>query len=171
MTTPIYKATIGAYIRQTEALAAIMAKGREHLDDKVDAFINESLCEDMLPFSFQIKSVHHASAGAITSLQTGHAGPPPATELNDYAALEAMVADTLEKLKAVSADDLDKLLGNDVVFAMGDMKIPFTGMGYLTSFSLPNFYFHVTTAYNLLRRAGVPLGKRYFLGAMDMNLG
>jgi hypothetical protein len=114
MTTPIYKATIGAYIRQTEALAAIMAKGREHLGDKVDAFINESLCEDMLPFSFQIKSVHHASAGAITSLQTGHAGPPPATELNDYAALEAMVADTLEKLKAVSADDLDKLLGNDV---------------------------------------------------------
>ena len=171
MTTPIYKATIGAYIRQAEAIAAIMAKGREHLGDKADAFINERLCEDMLPFSFQIKSIHHSTANAIKSLETGQAGPPPATELNDYAALEALLADAIAALKAVTPEALDKLLENDVVFAMGDMKIPFNGMGFLTSFSLPNFYFHTTTAYNLLRRAGVPLGKRDFLGAMDLNMG
>lgn len=171
MTTPIYKATIGAYIRQTEALAAIVAKGREHLGDKADAFINESLCEDMLPFSFQIKAVNNGSAGALTALESGQAGPPGPMELNDYAALEALLAETIETLKAVTPEKLDELVQNDVVFAMGDMKIPFTGLGYLTSFSLPNFYFHITTAYNLLRRAGVPLGKRDFLGAMDMNFG
>lgn len=171
MTTPIYKATIGAYIRQAEALAAIMAKGREHLGDKADAFINERLCEDMLPFAFQIKAVNNGSVGAIDALRTGQAGPPGAMELNDYAALETLLKETIDTLKSVLPEELDALLTNDVVFAMGDMKIPFTGMGYLTSFSLPNFYFHITTAYNLLRRAGVPLGKRDFLGAMDMNFG
>lgn len=171
MTTPIYKATIGAYIRQAEALAAIMAKGREHLGDKADAFINEQLCHDMLPFSFQIKAVNNGSIGAISALESGKAGPPGPMELNDYAALETLLAETIDALKTVTPDQLDTLLKNDVVFAMGDMKIPFTGLGYLTSFSLPNFYFHITTAYNLLRRAGVPLGKRDFLGAMDLNFG
>ncbi|MEM8616301.1 MAG: DUF1993 domain-containing protein [Pseudomonadota bacterium] len=171
MTTPLYKATIGAYLRQTEALAAIVAKGREHLGDKADAFIHESLCEDMLPFSFQVKAVNNASVGALDALESGHAGPPGAMELNDYAALETLLAETIKGLKSVTPEKLDTLTQNDVVFAMGDMKIPFTGMGYLTSFSLPNFYFHVTTAYNLLRRAGVTIGKRDFLGAMDLNFG
>ncbi len=171
MTTNIYKATIGAYIRQAEALAAIMAKGREHLGDKADAFINESLCEDMLPFSFQIKAINNGSVAAVTALETGQAGPPEPMELNDYAALETLLADTIEALKAVTPEKLDALLKNDVVFAMGDVKIPFTGLGFLTSFSLPNFYFHITTAYNLLRRTGVPLGKRDYLGGMDLNFG
>lgn len=173
MTTPIYKSTIGAYLRQAESLSAIMAKGREHFEAKgmdIDAFVNESLHDDMLPFSFQIRSVaHHGDVAEV--LRTGRAGPPPPLEVKDYATLENLVAETISKLHAVTPDELDSLLNADVVFTLGEMKMPFTGLGYLTSFSLPNFYFHTTTAYNLLRQKGVEIGKRDYLGAIDLNVG
>jgi len=171
MSTQFYKSTIGVMIRQAESLAAIMTKGREHLGDDADAFINESLCADMLPFSFQIRSVYHSTAGNLEALQSGLAGPPEAMELNSYADLEALLAKAIDALKAVTPEELDSLLDKDVVFALGDLKIPFKGLGFMTSFALPNFYFHTTTAYNLLRQKGVQIGKRDYLGAMDMNFG
>ena len=67
MTTAFHKSTIGAITRQAEALAGILAKGREHLGAGADAFVNETLCDDMLPFSFQIRSVHHHTAGNIAA--------------------------------------------------------------------------------------------------------
>lgn len=171
MTTPLYKATIGAMIRQAEALQAIMAKGREHLGAEADGFIHERLCEDMLPFSFQVRSVHHHTVGMIKALETGKAGPPQPQDVTTYAQLEGLLGEAIDALKAVTPDALEKLLENDVTFAMNDMKIPFTGLGFVSSFELPNFYFHATTAYNLLRRKGVSIGKRDWLGAMELNLG
>ena len=171
MTSNLYKSTIGAMLRQAEALRGVLTKGREHLGADADAFINQSLCEDMLPFSFQIRSMAHSSAGAIESLRTGAATPPPALEIDSYADLEALLDKTIEDLKAVTAEELETLVQNDVTFAMGDMKLPFTGLGFLTSFSVPNYYFHTTTAYNLLRQKGVSIGKQDYLGAIDLNFG
>jgi hypothetical protein len=59
--------------------------------------------------------------------------------------------------------------GKDVVFEIGGRKMPFTAEGFLMSFSLPNFYFHAATAYDILRMKGVPLGKRDFMGQMRMK--
>lgn len=171
MTTPIYKSTIGVMIRQAEALQAIVAKGREHLGGEADAFINERLTEDMLPFSFQIRAVCNSAWGNIEAIRSGQAGPPPEMEIASYAQLETLLAETIENLKSVSPEEVDTLLDKDLIFALGDFKIPFKGLGFLNSFALPNFYFHATTAYNLLRRKGVALGKRDYLGAMDMNMG
>jgi len=171
MTTPIYKSTIGVMIRQAEALAEIMKAGREHLGDGADAFINEALTDDMLPFSFQIRAVCHSSWGNVESMRSGQASPPADMDVSTYAQLEALVADTIANLKSVDASELDTLLDKDVIFALGDFKIPFKGLGFMTSFAIPNFYFHVTTAYNLLRQKGVAIGKREYLGAMDMNMG
>jgi hypothetical protein len=64
---------------------------------------------------------------------------------------------------------VNTLEGKDVVFEVRDMKLPFTAEGFLLSFSLPNFYFHATTAYDILRTKGVPLGKRDFLGKMRLK--
>ena len=61
------------------------------------------------------------------------------------------------------------LEGKDVTFQIRDTKIPFTAEGFVQSFSLPNFYFHATTAYDILRSKGVPLGKRDFLGRMRLK--
>jgi hypothetical protein len=171
MTTPIYKSTIGVMIRQAEALAGIMATGREFLGADADAFIDEKLTEDMLPFSFQIRAVYHQSTGGIQSMRSGQAGPPPDMEISSYAQLESLLADAIAELKSIEASELDSLLDKDLVFVLGDFKLPFKGVGFLTSFMIPNFFFHLTTAYNLLRQKGVPIGKREYLGAMDMNMG
>ncbi|MCR9270587.1 MAG: DUF1993 domain-containing protein [Henriciella sp.] len=171
MTTPIYKSTIGVMIRQAEALTGILTAGREHLGDGADAFINEKLIEDMLPFSFQIRAVCHQSLGGIKSMRSGQAGPPPEMSISTYADLEKLLADTIAELKTITPEELDSLLDKDLVFVLGDFKLPFKGLGFLTSFLMPNFFFHMTTAYNLLRQKGVPIGKREYLGAMDMNMG
>ncbi|MEL7112927.1 MAG: DUF1993 domain-containing protein [Pseudomonadota bacterium] len=171
MTTPIYQSTIGVMIRQAEALVGIMSAGREHLGDEADAFINEKLTEDMLPFSFQIRAACHQSIGGLGAISTGQAGPPPDMDVTSYAQLETLLADTITGLKSIEPAELDSLLDKDLVFVIGDFKLPFKGLGFITSFLMPNFFFHMTTAYNLLRQKGVPIGKREYLGAMDMNMG
>ena len=64
---------------------------------------------------------------------------------------------------------MDALAGNAMYFRMGDFELPFTAESFVMSFALPNFYFHATTAYDMLRIAGVPLGKMDFLGQMRLG--
>jgi hypothetical protein len=59
--------------------------------------------------------------------------------------------------------------GSEVIFEFRDRRLPFTALGFLTSFSLPNFYFHATTAYDILRSRGVPVGKRDYLGQLRLK--
>jgi uncharacterized protein len=61
------------------------------------------------------------------------------------------------------------LAGGDVTFRLGDRALPFTTEGFLMSFSLPNFFFHATTAYDILRHKGAPIGKRDFMGEMGLK--
>lgn len=171
MTTPIYKSTIGVMIRQAEALAGILTAGREHLGDEADTFVNQTLIDDMLPFSFQIRAVCHSSWGNIEAMRSGQAAPPADMNVTSYAQLETLLAETIENLKTIEPAELDSLLDNDLIFVLGDFKLPFKGLGFLTSFAMPNFFFHMTTAYNLLRQKGVQIGKREYLGALDMNMG
>ncbi len=79
------------------------------------------------------------------------------------------MADTGEGLRRLSREEVDALSGRDMVFQIGERKVPFTTDNFLLSFSLPNFYFHATTAYDILRTKGVPLGKRDFLGRMRIK--
>jgi hypothetical protein len=122
----------------------------------------------MFPFSFQLLSVVHHSINAIEGARAGVFGPPGPQEL-DYAGLEALVADALARLKALSPDEVNALEGKDVVFRIGQGQIPFTAEGFLMSFSLPNLHFHAATAYDILRQKGAPLGKRDYLGAMKLK--
>ena len=91
-------------------------------------------------------------------------GPVPAL---DYAGFQKAVSEAREALEQIKPDEVNSLEGKDVVFQVGDRKLPFTVEGFLLSFSLPNFYFHATTAYTILRTKGaVPLGKRDYLGRL-----
>jgi len=87
----------------------------------------------------------------------------------DYKGLQGLVGDAVAELKTVERDEIDALEGNDMKFKMGDIEIPFTAENFILSFSLPNFYFHATTTYDILRMAGVPLGKMDFLGEMRVG--
>ena len=87
----------------------------------------------------------------------------------DFAGLQKQVSEAREELQKLKPDEVNGLAGKDMVFQMRDNKLPFTAEGFLLSFSLPNFYFHATTAYDILRSKGVPLGKRDFLGRLRMK--
>ncbi|MFC6198749.1 DUF1993 domain-containing protein [Ponticaulis profundi] len=172
MSFSLFDATVPGYIRTLNAISGVLAKGREYYKEHaldVESIPDERLCGDMLPFSFQINSIRHHSIEAIDAIKSGQFGIPGAMEKTDYASLEALVKKTVEELSALTPDDVNACEGNDVIFTLGEMKIPFTATGFLMSFSVPNFHFHATTTYDILRMKGVPVGKRDYLGALEVK--
>ena len=144
-----------------------MAKGRAHCEANgldLDEIVAMRLIEDMLPFRFQVISIAHHSLGAIQGVEAGLFRPPQMSEL-DYGGLEKLIADARSGLAEYSQETIDGLADNDLTFRLGRMSLPFTGKDFLLSFSLPNFYFHATTAYDMLRMKGTPIGKRDFMAA------
>jgi hypothetical protein len=79
------------------------------------------------------------------------------------------VADARAELEGLDRGEIDALVGKDMAFGLGERKLPFVAEDFVLSFSLPNLYFHATTAYDILRNKGVPLGKRDFMGALRIK--
>lgn len=173
MSVSLHEVSVGRYLQTLGAIQGVLKKGREYCEANginPDSLMGERLCGDMLPLSFQIVSVQHHSLGAIEAAKSGQSGPPSAPMPETYAAAEAMVADTIASLKALTPEAVAAVEGNDVTFNLGQVKLPFSAVGYILSFSLPNFYFHASTTYDILRMKGVPLGKRDFMGAMMLKM-
>ena len=172
MAISLYDATVANYIQTATAVAGFLDRGLAHCTDNgldPEALVETRLFDDMLPLRFQIVSVHHHSVDAIEGVKAGVFGPPTDQRPHDYAGLQALVAETVASLKAFKRDEVDALQGKDVSFKMRNMEMPFVAENFLFSFSLPNFYFHSATAYDILRSKGVPLGKRDFMGPIRMK--
>lgn len=172
MAVSLYDLSVTNYLQTLGAVEGFLGKSASHFSDsKVDAnaVADERLAPDMLPFRFQIHSVVHHSLGAIRGVQAGVFAPPGPVPALDFAGLQKQVGEAREELQNLSPAEVNGLEGKDMVFQIRDNKLPFTAEGFLLSFSLPNFYFHATTAYDILRSKGVPLGKRDFLGRMRMK--
>jgi hypothetical protein len=173
MAISLYDLSVTNYLQTLGAMEGFLAKGLTHFQEtKTDpnTVLDERLHSDMLPFKFQVWATAHHSLGAIKGVKEGVFGPPAAIPATmDYAGLQKAVTEAREALQQVKAADVDATQGKDVTFQLPTMKIPFTAEGFLLSFSLPNFYFHATTAYDILRNKGVPLGKRDFLGRMRIK--
>lgn len=170
MAFALYDATVGTYKQILGSIMGVLAKGREHLEENggVEAMVKDRLVPDMLPFSFQVISVAHHSIGALKGVQEGVFGPPTMADL-DYTGLENLIGEAVAGIEDFDTDTVNAFVGNPVEFRMGSMTMPFKAEDFLLTFSLPNFYFHATTTYDLLRAKGVQLGKRDFLGRMRMN--
>lgn len=172
MAISFYDASVQNYLQILGALSGVLDKGAKHCAEKgidPESIVETRLAPDMLPFRFQIHSVRHHSKHAIEGMRSGKFGPPADLPPDNYKALQGVVADTQSWLKDLKADEVNALEKNDVVFEIRGMKMPFTATGFLLSFSLPNFYFHATTAYDILRSKGAPLGKRDFMGQPRMK--
>ena len=172
MTTSLYDLSVASYLQIVPAVEKFLEKARVHFAEAgldPDTLVTHRLYDNMAPLSFQAVSVAHHSIDAIEGLKLGVFGPPTATAPSTYAGLQAMIAEAKAALEALTPDEVDSYAGKDVTFQMGDFKIPFTAETFILSFSLPNFYFHATTAYDLLRMKGAPFGKRDFLGALRMK--
>ncbi|WP_293610329.1 DUF1993 domain-containing protein [Ponticaulis sp.] len=172
MSFTLYDATVPGFIRVCESTLHAMKLGRDYCRENalnLEDILDERLCGDMLPFSFQIKSVCTHTIGAINGATEGVFSPIPPMSQPDYTQLEEMLAVTISELKALDPSEVNSLGGGDVMFSMKEIKIPFTVEGFFMSFSIPNMHFHATTAYDILRMKGVPLGKRVYLGNLDIK--
>ncbi len=172
MAITLYDISVANYLQVLGSTSQVLAKGAEYAsanDLDLAELIETRLRPDMRPFRFQGISVVHHSLGAIKGIKAGFFEPPPALPELDYAGLQGLVADASAELQAMPRADIDALEGKAMKFKMGDFEIPFIAENFVLSFSLPNFYFHATTLYDILRIAGVPLGKMDFLGTMRVN--
>ena len=166
MTISLHDISVRTYLQTTKAMARFLEKGRVHFEENgkdLSELVEARVHPDMLPLRFQIVSVAQHSLGALKALQEGRFGPPKAAQ-EDYRALQDLMTNTVSELKQLTPEAIDPLQGKDVVFEFGEMKLPFVAEDFILSFSLPNFFFHATTAYDILRTQGVPLGKADFMG-------
>jgi len=172
MAFSLYDATIPAYRQTLGAVAGLLVTAealceQQHIppQDIIDA----RLAEDMLPFAYQVKSTTVHSLGSIEGVRRGvfspDTTPPPPT----FTALKARVAETLNALEAIQPAEVESFIGRDMRFEFREHRLEFTAENFLLSFSLPNFYFHASTAYDILRWRGARIGKRDFLGRLRLK--
>ncbi len=172
MAISLYEMSVPTYLQTLGAVSGFMEKGLAHCRNATPppARWSSTACSRTWPRSaFQIRSVAHHSFGAMEALKSGVFSPPGRGEPLDYAGLQKLVADTKAKMEALKPDEVNALEGKDVAFQFGETKIPFTAETFVLSFSLPNFHFHATTAYDILRSRGVPIGKRDYMGRMRIK--
>ncbi len=172
MSLSLYDVSITNYLQTLGAVAHILEKGAAHASAQgrdPDELARLRLRDDMADFSFQIISVWHHSLGAIRGVREGLFQPPPKLGELGYAELQGLVAEASAELAAVQADELNAMADKPLLFRAGQMEVPFTATNFILSFSLPNFYFHATTAYDILRIEGTPLGKMDYLGALRVQ--
>ncbi len=167
MAFSLYSATIPSYLQTLGAVSGLIDKAEAHCREKnlgPEKLIQARLAEDMLPFAYQVKSTAVHSFGSIEGVRRGVFSPDSTQPPDTFAALRSRVAETITVLQAIAPSEIESFIGRDMRFAFGDRHIDFTAEDFLLSFSLPNFYFHATTAYDILRWQGLPLSKRDFLG-------
>jgi hypothetical protein len=171
----LHDVTVPSFLQNLRATRGVLERGLAHCSETgMDPaeLVETRLAADMHPLRFQVNSVVHHSLGAIQGVLAGAFSPPPDLGLLDYAALQELVADAEAKVQAISPEQLNAAADGEVEFSIkGRVLMRFVAADFLLSFSLPNFYFHATTAYDILRMKGVQLGKRDYLGAMRIKAG
>jgi uncharacterized protein len=172
MAFSLYDATVANYLQILGAVGGFLDKSLTHFCERgIDPteIVEARLAPDMLPLRFQIVSVAHHSRGAMEAAKSGMFTPSLGKPDLDYAALQALVTEARNELSALTPEVVNALVGRDVTFKFRDHTLLFTAEGFLMSFSLPNFFFHATTAYDILRHKGAPLGKRDFMGRLRLK--
>jgi len=166
MTISMYQASVPYFLRMLGNLKAILQKGAAHAEvRKFDTAVlfNERLAPDMLPLARQVQIASDNAKGCAARL----AGiDPPKFEDHEttYPQLVERIDKTVAFLKTLKPAQIDGSEGREIVLKFPNQTLTFKGLNYLTQFAIPNFTFHVVTAYNILRHNGVDLGKADFLG-------
>ncbi|MDM0072900.1 DUF1993 domain-containing protein [Variovorax sp. J2P1-59] len=166
MALSFYDISVPVFIRGLGQLSHVLDKGLAHAQsagiDPVE-FVNARLAPDMFTLAGQVQSASDASKLGTARI-AGIAAPSfPDTETT-YAELQDRVAKTIDYLNSVDRALIDGAEGREVTMKVRGAELKFTAQRYLLQFALPNFFFHVTTAYDVLRHSGVPLSKLDYLG-------
>jgi hypothetical protein len=167
MTLSLYNAIVPSNLQILRSVSGLITKAEAFCAERnlpPEEIIKASLAHDMFAFDYQVKSAAVHSLGAIESVRRGVFSPDYTTPPDTFAALKARIAETVKGLEAIDAAEMNGFVGRDMRFEFGERRMDFTAEEFLLSFSQPNFYFHATTAYDILRWKGLPIGKRDFMG-------
>lgn len=170
MSLSMYDISVPVFRQILSALSGVVDKAEAQCKSTgadEAAWLGSRLFEDMQPFTFQVMQAIAHSAGAVARM-CGQ-DYPRATGLDSFASCKAAVAAAIASLDAVKPADLEGMEDRDVTLESPRGSMQFTGRGYLLTFAYPNFFFHATTAYDLMRHKGVPIGKRDFMGAVQLK--
>ena len=170
MTLSMYQASVPVFIRMLNNLAAILEKAAIHADaKKIDpvVLINFRLYPDMLPFAKQIQIAADAAKNGIGRL-VGIEAPKFEDNEKTFPELIERVRKTIEYLNTIKAEQIDGSEGKEIIIQSHGSTLTYHGQDFLLNRALPNLYFHITTAYAILRHNGVELGKRDYLGPADL---
>jgi hypothetical protein len=162
----MYKASVPVVLNALTNLKAILGKAEAWAAEKnvkEATVLNARLALDMLPFSRQIQLVSDTAKGIAARLG-GVENPGYADEEATFADLHERLQKTIDFVSSVDAKGFAGSETRDIVLKFPSRTMEFTGLSYLTGFAIPNLFFHVTTAYAILRHSGVPIGKSDYLG-------
>ena len=167
MAISMYQISLPIFVRQLNGLAGCMKKAQAvYAEKKYDesTLLSCRFYPDMFSFAKQVQiATDHARNCA--ALLAGLEAPKYEDNETSLAQLIARVEKTIAYLKTIKPEQVDGAEGKTVIVKMRDREMNFTGMELLQNRSMPNFYFHTTTAYDLIRHNGVEIGKRDFMGA------
>lgn len=168
MTSPMYTHSVPVFKQLLTALKALLVQADAHAAAKSiepDALLQARLYPDMFPLVRQVQIAADFSRG-ISARLAGIEVPVYEGKEKSFADLDALLARTLEFLDSVNSAQFDGSETKEIVLRPGTPKEKkLSGQAYLANYGLPQFFFHVTTAYNLLRHNGLSIGKRDYMGA------
>jgi len=166
----LFDVSIPVYLNSLRNLSAILDKAQAHAKGQGGdpaSYLDSRLIEDMHPLARQIQMVSDAAKGGAARLAGVVPTSMPDTETT-WADLKGRLQKTIDFVASIKPEQVDGREDSTIELKFPGRTMTFTGKDFLTNFSLPNFYFHVVTAYGLLRKEGVPLGKMDFLAAAQM---
>ncbi len=183
MAISLYDMSVPTFLQTLRALGVVLDRSIAHCMEKgidLQELVTASLISDMAPFHFQIEAMTHHAVWGVQTAKTGAFTSPPLIGEMPFAQLRAMVSQAVADLEALTPDEVnswgDRSMDivvyrpvdetNATTSAWGPQTMAFTPETFLLSYSLPNFYFHAVTAYDILRSRGMPIGKSHYEGRL-----
>lgn len=168
MTTSLYDTAVPTFNQMLGALSGMLAKAQAHAEAgniEPDALLQSRLFPDMFPLLRQVR-VACDFARSVSARLAGEPVPAYADDEAGFADLQHRISRTLAFINGLTAQQFEGSATREIVTQAGTPKEKrFVGRAYLLNYGLPHFYFHVTTAYNILRHNGVALGKKDYIGS------
>ncbi|MGQ5525097.1 DUF1993 domain-containing protein [Chitinimonas sp. PSY-7] len=166
MSLSMYQASVPVFVRLLSNLSSVLEKAvtsaeARNIDPSV--FINARLAPDMFPLARQVQIAADAAKTCAALLAGIEVPSYPDTETT-FPELQARIAKTIDFIKSVPAEKIDGSEARTITLKRRDKETVFQGQPYLLTYVFPNFFFHITTAYAILRHNGVDIGKRDYLG-------
>ena len=168
MSGNLYAACVPVFVQYLTSLSTILGKAQAFAEArKIDpsVLVGARIAPDMFPLSRQVQIATDHAKGACARL-VGVDVPSYADTETTFAELQARIARTIEFVRAFRPEQFEGAESRDVTLTIAGQKVPFKGGVYLSQFALPNFFFHATTTYAILRHNGVEVGKRDFIGSL-----